>query len=77
MQKPKDYMKEIKKKISSIGEDIPDEDNVDSIIPESELQRPSRMKCPKCRKNTLEIDAANGRILCTNCGFREAFPGMR
>ncbi len=58
-------------------DDIINDDNVDSILPESELQKKSRMKCPRCKKNTLEIDIANGGIKCTYCGFKEAFPGIR
>ncbi len=57
--------------------DLINEDNTDDIISEDDLQRNSMHTCPKCKKNTLEIDAANGRIICTNCGFRETFPGMR
>ncbi|HIH43053.1 TPA: hypothetical protein HA246_05395 [Candidatus Woesearchaeota archaeon] len=57
--------------------DIIHEDNVDDILSEEDLQRKTMQTCPKCGKNTLEIDAANGRILCINCGFKEEFPVMR
>ena len=71
----------IKKEFDIIDEENVDEilpeDNIDSIIPESELQKRSRMKCPRCKKNSLELDVANGSIKCTNCDFSERLPGMR
>ena len=69
-----DALEEMSDKL--VDEILPD-DNVDSIIPESELQKRSRIKCPRCKKNSLELDVANGSIKCTNCGFSERLPGMR
>jgi transposase len=30
---------------------------------------PTKSRCPKCMKPTLEFDADKGCFRCTNCGF--------
>jgi DNA-directed RNA polymerase subunit RPC12/RpoP len=37
------------------------------------LERPSggAMRCPKCRKQSLQHIEAAGEVVCTNCGYKQ------